>query len=122
MSKPIDDEMILALIGAACARQSLPPAAVRWAAARVLDTLSLRERERARNAALRRAAELIPGTRWMKASTLRDESQQVAEEWTLHVHRPPAPATVESHLVTAMTIGDLPMSRKQLLRVLTTDD
>ena len=111
-------EKLLDLVAAACARQPLPADVTQWAANRLLEELSSRERESARNEALRRAAELIPGLPWNKATALRDESQQVADEWTLHVHRPPAPATLEAHLVCALKLANVPTSRKQLLRIL----
>ncbi len=116
--EPTDTEMLVTLIGAACARQSLPADVTRWAARRLLQKLPPRERAAARDEALRRAAECVPGGRWVKVTTLRDESQQIADEWLLHATHPPQSATLEAHLVTALTLRDVPRSRKQLLRIL----
>jgi hypothetical protein len=118
MRTPTDAEMLVALASAACARQSLPPDVTRWAALRLITKSSLRERERARNVALRLAAEYIDGGHWAQAEALRDEARLIADEWTLHVHRPPAPTSLEARLVCALMFADVPTSRKQLLRIL----
>lgn len=118
MRTPTDAEMLVAVASAACARQPLSPDVTRWAASRLLTKISPREREQARNVALRLAAEYIDGGRWTQANTLRDEARSIADEWTLHVHRPPAPATFEARMVCALMLADVPTSRKQLMRIL----
>jgi hypothetical protein len=118
--QPTDAEMLVTLVEAACARQSLPADVTRWAAKRLLEKLPPRVREAARDEALRRAAEFVTdGSDWARATDLRDEAQQIADEWTLHVCHPPRSGTIEAHLVTALTLGSVPASTKQMWRIIT---
>lgn len=118
-----DAENVLRLIAAARAHQPVPADIGPWLAKTVLDSLTPRESEHARNVAVRKAAALIPGTLWNKANALRAELAAVRAEWTLHVCHPPMPETLDAYLVTALTLDpDMPSSVRHLLRILHEDE
>ena len=115
----VDAEKVLALIAAARAHQPLPAEIGPWLAKTVLNSLTPREAESARNVAIRKAASLVSGTPWNKATALRNELAAVRAEWTLHICHPPAPETLNAYLVTALTLDpDMPSSVRHLLRIL----
>lgn len=119
----VDAEKVLALIAAARAHQTLPADIGPWLARTVLKSLTPRESEHARNVAIRKAAMLISGTPWNKATALRDELAAVRLEWTLHICHPPAHETLNAYLVTALTLDpDMPSSVRHLLRILDDGD
>jgi hypothetical protein len=116
---PTDAEQ-LARLRVAAASGHLPPDLATWVLERVTVPVAARKRERAE--LLRRAAAMVPGTRWVKVRALQAQIAALrCAPSTFDRFHPVADSFAGLVLLALRIAPDCPVSRRQLLRIVGDD-